>query len=759
MNQLFVLTMMISSLSAPDLDLNVEQLSIDLQQAQTWVLTDPAKCVQLSSAFLLRTANSTPLSSSHQDASYREPITSYSTAQQTIGANLLKGKCLVQLGQYQPSMQAFDQALVLAEKEGFPELTAHGLYLKIRSQEIRPSREDESRQLLARLEMLLTEPSLQNSPLQVYSRLLRTTYDIANKRFADAQHQLADARIWAAKRPEPLTSAWVSATSGDLYRALLQPQLALGEYIDAQQQAKEIKDPLFLGLLTSQIVKLYQEQQDPQKALKYATDAANYFQAIGNPVLLCDALMVLAQLNRELGDLNMTLVYLFNALDLLDEDRHRINIAQLNFEIGKTYLQSGNLALASRYLNTARQAHEPNDAKEPLIDTLLLLGELYLKKHEAAIAILQLENARTLANQLGDSRRQYEAYRLLSIAYEQKGYLRKALDSYRSFTRLGEEVRQQEAVQEQTTAHDNYVQIERRQSIKALEQRLEESQYQQERYLWSSITTSLLLALFIYLFFTIWLKLRAARLLAKQTGEALLIEPRTQLANWQRLMQRWPQEMVKRQQQSERWYLSEHTSREFDDKLHYLLFHVPFLITNPQRHGYQISREIEQTFGAYVAGLTPPDGRIYDLRAGCLLYVVPQRHVDNLPHLAAQLLNELAAFSCEYPLDRRISLGIISHPFLPKAPAALDHHGLFDLCYLALAGATQLSDHSQQSAWLELAAIDCQQAAFFNGDVWQCGLMAIDKGLVKVNASHEKQWVNWSQLARSQAGSASPTAD
>jgi hypothetical protein len=29
--------------------------------------------------------------------------------------------------------------------------------------------------------------------------------------------------------------------------------------------------------------------------------------------------------------------------------------------------------------------------------------------------------------------------------------------------------------------------------------------------------------------------------------------------------------------------------------------------------------------------------------------------------------------------------------------------------------------------------------------------MAIDKGLVKVNSSHEKQWVNWPSLARKPA--------
>ncbi|QNF14328.1 hypothetical protein FT670_09510 [Aeromonas jandaei] len=751
MNQLFFLAMMMSSLSAPNLDLDKEQLSVDLQQAQSLVQTDPARCVQITSAFLTRAANNPQqIISNRQEFGYREPILNYSTIAQSVGAYLLKGECLLQLGQYQATQQALDKATVLADKENLPELKAQGLYLKIRSQLLKPDHQSSSRPLLSELEEQLTAPNLKQSQLQIYSRLLRTSYDIDNQQLEDAKVHLAEARNWAAKAGYPLASAWVSAISGDLYRALQQPQLALGEYIDAQQQARNLNDPLFLGLLSNQIVKLYQQEQEPQKALQYANEAANYFHSIGNPSLLCDSLIVLARLNRDQGDLNLALVYFFNALDLIDEGSNRPQSSLLKYEIGKTYLQSGNLSLASNYLNAARQSHELNDAKEPLIDTLLLLGELYLKKQEAAIAILQLENARALADQIGDTRRQYEVFRLLSLAYEQKGFLRQALDSYKRFHRLGEEVRQQEIAQEQAAIRDNYVHVERVQHIKELEQQLSQSQHQQERYLWSSITTSLLLALFIYLFFTLWLKLRTARLQAKRTGEALLIEPRSGLANWQRLMNRWPREMAKRQLKSERWYLSEEPTSEFDDKLHYLLFRVPFLLNVREQHGYQASSEIEQAFGAYIETLTPQDGRIYDLREGHLLYVVPQRHVANLHQLAGDLLIAIAAFPCDYPIDRRVSLGIVSHPFLPKAATALDHHGLFDLCYLALSGAIQLSEKHQQNVWLELAAIDCQQAAFFNGDVWQCALMAIDKGLVKVNSSHEKQWVNWHQLARKQ---------
>ncbi|MFQ2344930.1 MULTISPECIES: hypothetical protein [Aeromonas] len=749
MNQLFFLAMMMSSLSAPDLELAKEQLSIDLQQAQTLVLTDPARCVQITSAFLARTANNPKqIISNRQEYGYREPLLSYGTAAQATGAHLLKGECLLQLGQFQAAQKSLDQGIAMAAKEQQLELQAHGLYLKIRSQNLLERSHGASSGLLGQLETLLSTPSLKESQLQVYSRLLRTNASIEAHQFDEAKRQLAEARRWADQTKNPLASAWVSAVSGDLYHALKQPQLSLGDYIDAQQQARGLQDPLFLGLLSNQIVNLYEEEQEPQKALQYANEAANYFHALGNPSLLSDALIVLARLNREQGEMNMALVYFFNALDLLDEGTNRTRIANLKYEIGKTYLETGNLTLARNYLTAARQSHELGDDKEPLIDTLLLLGELHLKQKEAGIAILQLENALALANQIGDTQRQFEIFRLLSAAYEQKGYLQQALESYKNFHQRSEQVRQQQVDLEQEAIRDNYAQVEREQQIKELEQQLSTSKHQQDRYLWSSVITGLLLTLFIYLFFTLWLKLRVARLQGKQLGEALLIEPRTGLANWQRLMSRWPREMAKRQQRSERWYLSELPSSEFDDKLHYLLFRVPFLVNSLEQHGYQVSREIEQAFGAYVNGLTPQDGRIYDLREGHLLYVVPQRHVEDLHRLARELLAALAEFPCQHPLDRHISLGIVSHPFLPKAATALDHHGLFDLCYLALAGAIQLSEKSQQSVWLELAAIDCQQAAFFNGDVWQCCLMAIDKGLVKVNSSHEKQWVNWLHLSR-----------
>ncbi len=299
----------------------------------------------------------------------------------------------------------------MAAKEQQLELQAHGLYLKIRSQNLQERSHGASGGLLGQLETLLSTPSLKESQLQVYSRLLRTNASIEAHQFDEAKRQLAEARRWADQTKNPLASAWVSAVSGDPTTPSSSPS-SLGDYIDAQQQARGLQDPLFLGLLSNQIVNLYQEEQEPQKALQYANEAANYFHALGNPSLLSDALIVLARLNREQGEMNMALVYFFNALDLLDEGNNSTRIAHLKYEIGKTYLETGNLTLART--TSQRPASPTSWGRQGAADRhLLLLGELHLKQKEAGIAILQLENALALANQIGDAQRQFEIFRLL----------------------------------------------------------------------------------------------------------------------------------------------------------------------------------------------------------------------------------------------------------------------------------------------------------------------------------------------------------
>src|SRR5699024_6932457 len=137
--------------------------------------------------------------------------------------------------------------------------------------------------------------------------------------------------------------------------------------------------------------------------------------------------------------------------------------------------------------------------------------------------------------------------------------------------------------------------------------------------------------------------------------------------------------------------------------------------------------------GSYLQGRLHPKAQLYDVRDGQFIYVTSQRHVSDLSHTINNLVRTFAEFPGPFRLDTRLSIGIIGHPFLSKAPHALDDGRLGDILFLALAAARQLSSTTQEAAWVELVALDCQQAAFFTGDIRYCTIQAILKGLVKVN--------------------------
>lgn len=751
MNPLLLLAMMMTSLSTPDLELAQSALPSELLPAQAQAFHHPDECLHQSSEFLKQAGdNPSQVMSSNQALSYREPLLNYRSVEQINSARMLKGFCQALSGQSEQALRTFGVVLEVANRDHLRGQAASALYLQARLLALDPNRIALARPLLDQLDKLLAEPVLQNHPLQVYSRLQEATLAIDDHRFDDAKALLKKAEEAAERSRDPERLAWRSAVQGDLYLAIRQPELALGQYLDALRRMEDRDEPLFLGRLTGQIASLYRAEGELQKALGFASASADHFQNVGNPVPLVDALIELAQLNRDLGDINMALVYFFNALDLVDGQPQTDLTARLKYEVGKTYLQTGNLVLARNYLNAARMAYEKSGNRIAQIDTLLRLGELHLRQNEAAIAILQLENALNLANRGSQPQQLLTIYQLLANAYEQKGYFQQALASYKKYHQHSEQLRQQERELGQDDLNEHYQEVEREQQISQLTHDLQQEKGARQRYQWVSVFTGLSLALFTWLFFTLWLKLRTSRQQNRMLGRELELEPRTGLANWQRLISRAPIELAKRQQSSDLWYLGEQTDKEFDDKLHYLLFKVPFLASCRERFGHQKASEMEQTFGEYLAEGTPQDGRIYDLREGHLLYVVPQRHVADLHELADNLLAWLQAFPSPLLLDRRVSLGIVSYPFLPKAPGSLDHQRLFDLCFLALAGALQVSAQHDEVAWVELAAVDCQQAAFFHGDVWERCLMAIDKGLVKVNSSHEKQGINWRSLARMQ---------
>jgi len=140
---------------------------------------------------------------------------------------------------------------------------------------------------------------------------------------------------------------------------------------------------------------------------------------------------------------------------------------------------------------------------------------------------------------------------------------------------------------------------------------------------------------------------------------------------------------------------------------------------------------------------------IHCYQLSCSRFLLVQHTLtQQLPRQVADALIELLSSTLSpYGNTDDLAIGMAGFPFINRSPGAITIAGIVELSLLALAAARQIGDKSGKPSWVELSAIDCQQAAFFNGELRVQTLKAIALGLVKVNAKDGKSLIDWPQLA------------
>ena len=183
--------------------------------------------------------------------------------------------------------------------------------------------------------------------------------------------------------------------------------------------------------------------------------------------MLSDALIVLARLNRDQGrDEHGAGLFLQCSRPAGREQQPPASPIS-KFEIGKTYLQTGNLNLARNYLNAARQSHELGMTRSRSSTPCCCWESCTSSSRRRASPSCSWRTLSPWPTGLGTSGANSRSSRLLSVAYEQKGYLQQALESYKNYHQRSELVRQQQLALEQEAVRDNYAQVERVQQVRS----------------------------------------------------------------------------------------------------------------------------------------------------------------------------------------------------------------------------------------------------------------------------------------------------
>lgn len=707
-----------------------------LVQAQTQGIGRPEKCIQLSQEFLQRPLLDTHYAILEQNPNgYQESSERYRTQKQSIEAMLVQSACLTRLDQFETSAKVLGRTLQEATTQKNDYLAAIAHYQMASNALESGNKLPEVRAHLVKMQELINLHPEQVNQLPHYASLLRTAYAINARQFELATQSLA-----TLTGDEPISGEDVSREvltsalelKGDLYHAKGQDELALAYYSDSLKMAAEAHNLLVQAMLTDKMSLLFSRQGDMKRAIDYLELSCDQFQQVGNPSWLAQGLVKLAVLNRQKGDNNLALSLLFNALDLYHNLNRPLELAHLNLEIGKTYLRMDSIDAAKPYLASARSSFRLYDSDEGLMETMLTEAELHLKEHDPALAIKLLESS---VQPDSASSNEPRVYLLLSRAYEEKGQFQNALNNYQRFYSLHQHSEHDVQQEGNHEFADNYQQValERHNKVLLLEQ--EKLQARSHYYLLLTLGIGLLAILLCTAF--IWQSRQKKMLLRlwqqqKSTGSKM---PITALANQNQL----EMDLASWQQKSD--------AGSGVPGLHFYHLHIPLLDRLFIDMGSEPACRQFQRVATTLLNFCQNDINCYQL--SCSRFLLVQHNLTNqLPRQVADALIELLSSTLRpYGNIDDLAVGMAGFPFINRSPGAITMAGIVELSLLALAAARQIGDKSGQPSWVELSTIDCQQAAFFNGELREQTLKAIALGLVKVNAKDGKSLIEWPQLA------------
>ena len=177
-----------------------------------------------------------------------------------------------------------------------------------------------------------------------------------------------------------------------------------------------------------------------------------------------------------------------------------------------------------------------------------------------------------------------------------------------------------------------------------------------------------------------------------------------------------------------------------------LLFRASGLTDLECRVGLKKAQSILRQVSHAIRQRMPEQCRYYLLSDRLLLCTLPEDTAAQYNEIIVRIENRLGVIMRKYGLNERVICGKVQYPFLSKSVNALKPVQTLEVCGIALAGAMQLSEKLGKNVWVELFAIDYQQAAFFNGELRTKTIEAITKGLVKVNSSEMQVSIDWNAL-------------
>lgn len=738
---LLPLLFMLNGLSVPPLAPNPAELTEGLRAAQQVSMQDPNQCVQIVTKQLRSyelTGDSDEVEKKYPASRIRDRL-EQKQLKQRAAAWLIAGQCYENMRQHIDAMRALKNAENLSLSGQFRDIQVISLYHQIAIYGL-----DLNKPILAHhtwqdLTAILQHENVDQIPnLPEYLMLLNSALAIHRQLPDVADDLLKQSQTLLLNTQNPMLILWKKMLDGDLEALRHNDERSLLVYSTTLTQSKQSPQFNLLSyLLSTKISQLFYKNNQLETAIQFSEQALEYAQQLGNDSWQADSIIQLAQYKRENKETHLALALLMNATGAYQLSSHPVDLARLHLEIGKTYQQLHRYDDAQTYLTAAYELFRREQSIYLERVALYSLAELYQQQHKVEQTILLLEQM--LSSPTPEQKSlETNIYRLLSSSYEEAGHYNRALLNYKLYinSQKNNDV-QNEPAPEQNDFFTNYTRLNQAQQLDDLLSDKKQLEKELNWYLKVGLISAVILTIMgIALLWHIQ-RLRRLKALQQQQLQRLEYDVITGMKTGYALqndLQHIEQQLI-------------HSTEKPEKAI--LLFKIDALTNIECRlgitRGHSILRQVSRAFRQRMS----ESAEFYILTDRLLLCSFDAKDAPNVPELIIRIENRIGLIMRKYQLTDRIACGFVRYPFLMKSVNALKPLQTLEICGIALAAAMQLAEKMCKNIWLELFAIDCQQAAFFNGELRTRAIDAITKGLVKVHCS-EPEPIDWSALQNKQ---------
>ena len=215
---------------------------------------------------------------------------------------------------------------------------------------------------------------------------------------------------------------------------------ALDAYFRSAEIANKAKFVEWEALSYAGIADVYGISKRHDNAMDYYRKAILTLRAAGESVQLASIILNAGEEFRTSKVYDSALLYFGEAKKIYEKKKYPIGIAYALGNIGMVYGSLGNNTLAEKNLNVAIPLLENQQLYYPICDYLLAMHNIYLERHEKAVALAYALRSLKLAEQYHLKEQIRDASSKLSDFYESEGSFENSLGYFKQYVKYRDSI-------------------------------------------------------------------------------------------------------------------------------------------------------------------------------------------------------------------------------------------------------------------------------------------------------------------------------